>query len=87
MKAWVGAETALEEQAHRVAFVSEGRLQPHKHIAELRTQNENAAAIRLYFAGGRAPLAFNLVQPGSVADNCVSIHVGGDIGLLAVLLG
>lgn len=52
-------KSLLEQQAHRVAFVPERRLDTDKHIAETLTQHEDAAAITLLLAWRRAPLGLD----------------------------
>ena len=49
-------EALLEEQAHGVAFVAEGRLHADEDIPEARTQDEQGAPVALLAAGGGAPL-------------------------------
>ena len=82
-----GGKAALEQQAHRVAFIAERGLQSDKDIAELFAQHEHPAAIGLHATGGGAPDGFHLGQMGGVAHDDIGIDKGRDIGGLAVKRG
>ena len=75
---------ALEQQPHRVALISEGRLQPHKHIAELLAQHKDAAAIALLPPRCGPPMLFDLAQPFLAADMRVRADPHGDVGIRAM---
>ena len=77
-------KAALEQQAHRVALIAEGRLQAHEHIAKLAAQHKDAAAIRLHLAGGGAPDGFNLCQRFGGFHDGIGIDKGRDIRGLAI---
>ena len=72
-----GGEALLEQQAHRVAFEAHAGLHAHQHVAELRAQHEDRAAVAQLPSGRRAPLRFDLAQPGFAAH----VVVDGDPGM------
>jgi hypothetical protein len=80
-------EALLEQKAHRVALVAEGRLHADEDIAEMLAQHEDAAPVRLDLARRGAPDAFDHLQRRREAHDGVGIHMGRDIRLLPVLLG
>ena len=82
-----GREVALEEQPHRVAFVTEGRLDADKHIAEALAQHMDVAAVALLPAGGRAPLRLDLRQMGLAPHVVVGRDAAMDIGVRPEALG
>ncbi len=73
-------EAALEQQAHRVALVAEGRLDADEDIAEALAEHEQAGAVGLLAAGRRAPLRLDLLQvpfpPHVVVGRDAHVHVG-----------
>ena len=77
----VGRRKALfEEQAHRVAFIAEARLQADEHIAEPGAKHEERAAIRQHTAGRRAPGGFDIFQAALTADMIRHRNFGDDVG-------
>ena len=74
-------KAAFEHQAHRVALVSEARLQADEHISELSAQHEYRAAIRELTSRRRAPLAFNLREVPLPANMIIRGDAGMDIGI------
>ena len=74
-------KAAFEHQAHRVALVSEARLQSDEHISELSAQHEYRAAIRELTSRRRAPLAFNLREVPLPANMIIRGDAGMDIGI------
>ena len=67
-------EAALEQQAHRIAFVAERRLHADEHVAELCAQDEQRRAVGLVPARRRAPLRFDFVEPALPPQMIVGRH-------------
>ena len=80
-------EALLEKQAHRVAFVSERRLDAHEDVAEAGTQDEQGAAVGLLSSGGGAPVRLDLAQPTLAADVVVGRDARMYVGIRAVAAG
>ncbi|MCY1169564.1 hypothetical protein D9M73_96090 [compost metagenome] len=80
-------ETALEQQAHRIAFIAERRLQADEDIAELAPKDLHRGAIGLQLAGCRPPTRLDLGQPRFARDDAVGGDAGMDIGLGAIARG
>ena len=66
-EAVVGAGAARIQQPHRVAFVAEGGLHPHKHVAEVAAVNQQVGAIAIQIAGRLAPVLFEALGVGGEA--------------------
>ncbi len=79
----------LEQQPHRIAFISEGGLDADKDVPEALAQHEDRTAVALLLAGRRTPLRLDLAQPffrsnmiaGRNSD--VDIGVGAEAGGVA----
>ena len=80
-------EAAIEQQPHRVAFVTVGRLDADKHVAELCAGDQYILAVRLELARCRAPFLLDLGQIRLGRDNAIGRHEGVHIGFLAILHG
>ena len=63
----VGAGAARIQQPHRVAFVAEGGLHSHKHVAEVAAVNQQVGAIAVQIAGGFTPVLFEALGIGGEA--------------------
>ncbi len=50
----------LEQQPHRIALITKGRLDTDENIAEALTEHEDWAAVALLLAGRWPPLRLNL---------------------------
>ena len=83
-------EAALEQQAHRVAFIAEAGLHADEHIPKLHAKDEDVAAIGLNPARRRPPDGLDLLQPWGAPHMPVHInacaHIGGGTELLAVAI-
>ena len=79
-------EAALEQQAHRVAFVAEAGLYADEHVPELHAKDEDVAAIGLNPARRRSPDSLDLLQPWGAPHMPVHINARADIGGGAELL-
>ena len=78
-------EALLEQEAHRVALVSERGLDPDEDIAEVAPEHVDRAAIGLLLAGRRPPLGLDLLQPGLAAHVIVRRDLHRDVGVRAML--
>ena len=67
-------EALLEQQPHRVAFVAEGRLHAHQHVAEAAPEHEDRGPVAELATRRRAPLGLDLRQPTLAPD----VVVGAD---------
>ena len=80
-------QTFLEEQAHRIAFVTEGRLHADQHIAELLAQHEDRVTVAQLLARRRTPLRLDFLEPALATHMVVGLDQDMHIGISAVLLG
>ena len=82
-----GGHALFEQQAHRVAFIAEGRLDTDQHIAELPAQHKDAAAVAELSTGRSPPLGLDLLEPAFATHMVVGPDHGVHIGVGAVLTG
>ena len=80
-----GGQALFKQQAHRVAFVAEGRLHAHQHVAELFAQHHDGLTIAELLARRGAPLRFNLRQPALAANVVIGRDQGVHIAVGPVL--
>ena len=67
-------KAALEQQAHRIAFIAKCWLQADEDIAKMLAQNEHRPPVGLYLAGRSTPDSLDLRQRLGVAHNRISRH-------------
>ena len=80
------SKAAFEQQAHRIALVSERRLNADKDIAELRAKHENLATVGLDTTGCCTPSGFDLGEPRGLLHNLICTDARRNIGVLAIRL-
>jgi hypothetical protein len=69
-----GRQALLEQQAHRVTLVAEGRLHGDQHLAELLAQHQDRAAVAELSTRRRTPLGLDFLEIALAPD----VLVGGD---------
>ncbi len=77
-------EAPLEQQPHRIAFDADRGLDAYEHIAKLRAEDLNRAAVRLQLTGRRAPRSLDVLEPGLARHDGVGHDPRVDIGLGAI---
>ena len=77
----------LEQQAHRVAFIAKRGLYAHQHIPPLLAQHKNGLAVAQLAPRCRAPLGFDLLEPGFALHMVFGRDQVVHIGVGAVLRG
>ena len=82
-----GCKATLEQQAHRVAFVTKRRLNCDQHITKLVTHDKDGLAIAELFAGSWAPLGFDLGQMAFATHMVFCTDQAMYIGISTVLAG
>ncbi len=80
-------EIAFEQQPHRIALVTEGRLHTDEDIAEPGTVDMDAAAVALLATRRGAPLRFDGFQMRFRADMFIGADARRDIGIRPETLG
>ena len=80
-----GRQSFFEQQAHRVAFVTEGRLHADQYVAELLAQHKQRTSIAQLAPGCRSPLRLDFLEPALALDMVVGGDQRVDIGVGAVL--
>ena len=74
------SEATIKQQAHRVAFVTHGGLNPDQHVSKPLAEHEQRRAVRLMPAGRRAPLRLDLREMRLAPDVIVDIDTSDNIG-------
>ena len=74
------SEPAIEQQAHGVAFVAHGGLNPDQHVSKQLAQHEKRSAVRLMPARRGAPLRLDLREMRLAPDVIVDIDTSDNIG-------
>src|SRR5579863_10310845 len=74
-------EPLLEQQAHRIALISEGGLDADEDIAEAFAEYEDRAAVALLLAGRRSPLRLDLPEPFFTANVIAGRNPDMDVGV------
>ena len=77
----------LEQQAHRIAFVAEGRLHADHDVAEGGAEHEDRAAVAELLAGRRAPVRLDVGEPALAAHVVVGRDAREHVGIGAMTLG
>ncbi len=74
------SEAAIKQQAHGVAFVTHGGLNPDQHVSKPLAQHEQRRAVRLMPARRCAPLRLDLREMRLAPDVIVDIDTSDNIG-------
>ena len=74
------SEAAIKQQAHGVAFVTHGGLNPDQHVSKTLAQHEQRGAVRLMPARRGAPLRLDLREMRLAPDVIVDIDARDNIG-------
>jgi hypothetical protein len=80
-------EALLEQQPHRVAFVSERGLDTDQQVPEALAEDEDRAAVALPLARRRAPLLLDLCKPALAPDMVIGTDARMDVGMCAIAGG
>ena len=83
----MGAGAAGIQQPHRVAFVAEGGLHPHEHVAEVTAVDQQVGAIAVQVAGGLPPVLLQALRIGGEPLVFGHAHPVGDRQLWGSLQG
>jgi hypothetical protein len=60
---------AAEEEAHRVALVTEGGLDADEHVAELGAEDQQVVPVRVEVARGRSPVLLQVLARAETAKH------------------
>jgi len=82
-----GREAALEQQPHRIAFVTERGLHADEDVAEALAQHMDRGAVRLLATGCGAPLRLDLREVGFAAHVIVHEDARVDVAVRTVARG